>query len=460
MRPPSAKRAWPVPLALFAGHALLHAILGRAGWIAPFEFFNLLLLAACATVGLLTALGRADRFLGPAVMFLLASHALIGHHLAPDSLTSGAILLVNILTVYAGIHIFDALPLRYGIAFTASYALLFELFIRRMNNAEPLFLLALLGLAAVGRRFRLLASFWCLVLAFTVCQPYAWEAAILAMLLLNAAFSARAAMANPVARVGLIAGLAFLSALLLPVVVLLLSQTPQSVAAVLRAPEARAALLLTAGTATLSTALLALFGIPFAYALSRLAFRGKTVVLSLMDVPVVIPQSVAGIALLLVFGGTQPLGSLLADRFGVRVDGALPGIVLAQMFVALPFLVKPALAAFDAVPPALEGAARHLGATAWGAFRHLTLPLAARGLFLGAALAWARAAGEFGAVYFVTASPAVAPIEAFNRFERVGLAETTPFVAALLLFSLLLFLLLQLAARRIPTLHAAEGGAP
>jgi len=454
MRRLRVARRLVAPSVLFAGHLLLHILLGRAGWMDPLDGFNLLLLGACAAVGALTILGHADPFLGPAVMFLLGSHALIGHHLAPDSLTSGAILMVNILTVYAGVHIFDALPLRHGIAFAASYGLLFELFIRRMNNAEPLFLLGLMGLAAVGRNFRLLAYFWALVLAFTVCQPYAWEAATLACLTLTAVFSARAATANPVARAGLIAGMAFLSALMLPVLVLLLAQTPQSLAAVLAAPEARDALLLTAATATLATAILALFGIPLAYALSRLSFRGKTLVLSLMDVPIVIPQSVAGIALLLVFGRAQPLGAALADRFGLRMDGALPGIVLAQMFVSLPFLVKPALAAFDAVPPSLELAARHLGANAWGAFRRLTLPLAARGLFLAAALAWARAAGEFGAVYFMTASPAVAPIAVFNRFERVGLAETAPLVAAILLFSLSLFFLLQVAARRIPTLHA------
>lgn len=446
-----------VPITLFAGHLVLHITLGRAGWIDPFEMFNLMLLMASAFIGIMTILGNADRFLGPAVMFLLGSHALIGHHLAPDSLTSGAILMVNILTVYAGIHIFDALPLRYGMAFTASYFLFFELFIRQMNNAEPIFLLALMGLAATARNLRLLAYFWALVLAFTACQPYAWEAAALAFLLLSAVFSAQSAVNNPVARTGLIAGMAFLSAMMLPVVVLLLSQTPQSISAVLGAPEAREALLLTATTATVSSLILAVFGIPFAYALSRLSFRGKTLVLSLMDVPIVIPQSVAGIALLLVFGRSQPLGSALFSRFGFQIDGALAGIVLAQIFVSLPFLIKPAMAAFDAVPPSLELAARHLGANAWGAFRRLTLPLAARGLFLAAILSWARAAGEFGAVYFITASPSVAPIEVFNRFERVGLAETTPLVAALLFFSLGLFFLLQVAARRIPTLNKPEG---
>ncbi len=455
-------RVWrPLPATfILAAHATLHVFLGRSGWIAPLEPFNLMLLGANTLLGALVITRRVDDFMAPAAMFLIGAHAVIGHHLAPDSLTSGAILMVNLLTVYAGFHIFNALPLRYGFAFAGSYALLFELFIRRMSHAEPLFLLALMGLAATGRDFRLLTGYWTLVLAFTVCQPYAWETVLLFALILTAAFSARSAVKNPVARCGLISGLAFLSVVMLPVLVLLFAQTPQSVMAVLALPEAREALLLTAATATAATLILAVAGIPLAYALSRLSFRGKTLVLTLMDVPIVIPQSVAGIALLMVFGRTQPLGASLLARFGLAFDGAVLGIVLAQVFVALPFMIKPALAAFDAVPPSLELAARHLGASAWGAFRRLTLPLAARGLFLAAALAWARAAGEFGAVYFMTAFPAVAPIAVFNRFERVGLGETAPLVAVILLFSLALFFVLQYAARVIPTLHAPEGDSP
>lgn len=446
-------------LVIAALHLALLVTFGLRGWLQPCELFNLLLLGANLTLAALVVAKKGDRFMTPAIMLLIASHALIGQHLAPDSLTSGAILMVNILTVYAGFNIFEHLPLRHGLVFVGSYAALFFIFILRMSHAEPLFLLALMGLAATARNFRLLAHFWALVAAFTVCQPYAWESAILFFLILAAAFSARSRIRSTAARSFLIAGLAFLAVLLLPILMLLLGQTPQSLLAVLGQPDVREALLLTAATATLSTLILAGFGIPLAYGLSRLDFRGKALVLSLIDVPIVVPQSVAGLALLMAFGRTQPIGGAIFEGCGIRFDGATAGIVLAQLFVALPFLVKPAMAAFDAVPPALELAARHLGANSLGVFRHLAVPLARRGLFLGAVLAWARAAGEFGAVYFMTASPAVAPIAVFNRFERVGLAETAPLVAAILLLSLVLFFLLQLASRRMPALHA-EGGAP
>jgi len=449
---PASLRGWP--LAFTAVHALGHVVLGRAGWLNPWELFNLGLLVTNGILALLIAKGRVPLLMGSAVLLLNAAHGLVGHRLAPDSLTSGALLFVSLLTVYVAWKIFEERPLRYGIVFTLSYFALFVIFIIRLSHAEPLFLLALMGLCATGRDFRLLAWFWALVLAFTIFQPYAWETFLLMAILLRALFSARIHPTNPPARIGLVIGLLALGIVLLPVLALLLSQSTATMAAELEREETRRAILLTVATASIATLLLAAVGIPLAYALSRLDFRGKTLVLALMDIPIIIPQSAAGIALLSTFGRNQPLGSWLASRLGFAMDGHLAGIVLAQFFTAFPFLVKPALAAFEAVPPDLELAARHLGANAWGAFRHLVLPLASRGLFLAAILGWARAAGEFGAVYFMTADPPVAPIAIFYRFERQGLAETTPFVATLLIASLALFFLLQYTARRIPTLHA------
>ncbi len=442
-----------LPFLLLGAHLLGHLALGTSGRLDPLEPFSLGLLALNGLLSVGMARRQIPQLMGSAVLFLNAAHALVGHRLAPDSLTSGALLLVSLLTVYVAWNIFEQRPLRYGIVFALSYLALFYLFIVRLPHAEPLFLLAVMGLCATGRDFRLLAWFWILVLAFTLFQPYAWESAILLALLLRSILTAHAHPSNPAALLGLGIGLAALALVLLPVLVLLLSQSTATLAVELERAETRHAILLTAGTACLSTLGLALLGIPLAYGLSRLTFRGKTLVLALMDVPIIIPQSAAGIALLSVFSRTQPLGAWLESRWGVALDGSVAGIVIAQMFTAFPFLVKPAIAAFDAVPPDLELAARHLGANAWGAFRFLVLPLARRGLFLAAVLAWARAAGEFGAVYFMTADPPVAPIAIFYRFERQGLVETTPFVTLLLIASLALFFLLQYAARRIPTLH-------
>jgi molybdate/tungstate transport system permease protein len=197
--------------------------------------------------------------------------------------------------------------------------------------------------------------------------------------------------------------------------------------------------------------------VPLAYAVSRLRFPGRTLLLSLIDVPIIIPQSVAGLALVLVFGPSQPLGGALKDLFGIRFDGTLLGVCLAQVFVAMPFIVKAAIAAFDAVPQDLELAARTLGASSWSAFRRIALPLASRGVFLGAVLAWARAAGEFGALLFIAQTPETVPTLAGRLSDSMGKTQTGPLVAVLLGFSLVMFFLLQLVTRTLP--RAATGRA-
>ena len=141
--------------------------------------FNLLLLVANLVIALLVYHKKADLLIGIGVMSIVGSHAIIGQKLAPDSLTSGAILMVNILILYVGFKIFEELTLSHAITFVASYFLLFFIFIKTMDNAEALFLLALLGLAAVARNFKLLAYFWALVISFTFCQPYAWPVVLI-----------------------------------------------------------------------------------------------------------------------------------------------------------------------------------------------------------------------------------------------------------------------------------------
>ena len=253
-------------------------------------------------------------------------------------------------------------------------------------------------------------------------------------------------------------GLALVCLVLMPVLILIVGEDPRNMLRVLGEARVRAALGTTVLTATVATVVLAACLTPFTYALSRLRFPGRPLLLSLMDLPVVVPQSVAGIALISVFGRQQVLGEFFFNYLGVRFDGTMLGIILAQVFVGLPFMARSALAAFDAVPAALENQARTLGASPAGAFRRVTLPLASRGIFLGAVLAWARAAGEFGAVLFIAPSPETAPIAVYNRFYNVGVIESTPLAATLLAFSVVMFLLLQLASRLFYDTHGQRGG--
>lgn len=442
------------PPAVLAVHLTAHVVLSLLGKMEPFEPFNLLLLGANAAACVLLVRGVGDLALGLGTMFLIGAHAAVGRYLAPDSLTSGTILMVNIIVLYVGVKVNTELPARYWYAFVAGYGVLFVTFIVLMDNAQALFLLFLLGMAGCARSFRLLAYFWCLTISFTFCQPFAWEAALVSFFVLTAAFGARGNVQSRTALVFLCCGLALVFLVLLPVIVVLLGEDVRNIVNVLRDPRVRDAIRTTLVTATLSTAFLVVGAVPTAYAVSRLRFPGRALLLSLVDVPIVVPQSAAGIVLATVFSRQQFLGETLFRLFGVRFDGTLLGICLAQVFVAMPFIMKSAVAAFDAVPERLELVARTLGASSCGAFWRVALPLASRGIFLGAVLAWARAAGEFGAVIFIAPTPETAPVAAYNRFNSVGVTETVPLVAALLLFSLAMFFLLQLASRALPSAHS------
>ena len=143
-----------IPAALILLHLALHVILGISGKIQPFELFNLLLLAANIAIGTSLSRGKGHLIIGMGVMAIIASHAIIGHKVAPDSLTSGALLMINILTFYTGYKIYEALPRYYILVFAASYGLLFVIFILMLENAQSLFLLALFGLCGAARKIR------------------------------------------------------------------------------------------------------------------------------------------------------------------------------------------------------------------------------------------------------------------------------------------------------------------
>lgn len=162
-------------------------------------------------------------------------------------------------------------------------------------------------------------------------------------------------------------------------------------------PGALTALRLSVQTATLATALCLLLGVPLAWVLARVEFPGRRLVRALVTVPLVLPPVVGGVALLLVFGRRGLLGGWLATTFGVTLPFTTTGVVLAESFVAMPFLVIAVEGALRATDHRYEEAAATLGASRWTTFTHVTLPLVAPGLAAGAVLCWARALGEFGA---------------------------------------------------------------
>ncbi len=151
--------------------------------------------------------------------------------------------------------------------------------------------------------------------------------------------------------------------------------------------------LLTAGVTLLVTLVL---GTPVAYLLARYRFPGRELLDTLLDLPMVLPPAVAGVALLMTLGRRGELGPALT-AFGIEISFTTTAVVLAQLFIAAPFYVKAARSGFATVSPALEEAAAASGACPWQTFRRVTVPLARPALLAGAVMTWARALGEFGA---------------------------------------------------------------
>ena len=203
------------------------------------------------------------------------------------------------------------------------------------------------------------------------------------------------------------------------------------------------AMTLTLVTSVISLLVVVLLGTPLAYLLARRSFPGKALVETFIDLPMVLPPAVAGLALLMAFGRRGLIGSTL-DGWGITIGFTTTAVVMAQIFVASPFFVRAARSGFARSERNLEEAATDLGASPAAVFRTVTLPLAQSGLAAGAVLAWARAVGEFGATIIFAGSIAgvtqTMPLAIYSRFEA-GDLETALLLGVLLLAASMLVLL-------------------
>ena len=211
--------------------------------------------------------------------------------------------------------------------------------------------------------------------------------------------------------------------------------------------EVRASILLTFYASLIATAIAFVCGVPLAYLLARVDFPGKRLVEGIIDLPIVVPHSAAGIALLMAFGRHAPLGKAFG-LLGIRFVSSLPGIVIAMLFVSLSFLVDSAREGFEAVNPRLEKVARTLGASPWRVFWRVSIPLAWRSILSGMILMWARGLSEFGAVVILAYHPMVAPVLLYERFESFGLHYAQPIATLMILICLATFAALRLIAGR------------
>ena len=239
---------------------------------------------------------------------------------------------------------------------------------------------------------------------------------------------------------GVVAGLAGLLVLFLglPVATLVARAVGGgALAAAFGDPVVLGALSLSLGTTACSLALTVLLGTPLAFALARRRFRGSGLVETVIDLPIVLPPSVAGLALLLVFGRRGLLGESF-ELVGVTIPFTTLAVVLAPVFVAAPFFVRSARAGFASVDRDLEDAARVDGAGERGVFRWIAVPLAGSALAAGLVMSWARALGEFGATIMFAGNVAgrtqTLPLVVYSEFQGGGL-ETSIAAAAVLVLA-------------------------
>jgi molybdate/tungstate transport system permease protein len=204
---------------------------------------------------------------------------------------------------------------------------------------------------------------------------------------------------------------------------------------------------LTLVISLVTTVVFSFGAVPLAYLLARRTFRGKHLVQSLIDLPIVIPHSAAGIALLGLVSRDSLIGRA-ASSIGLDFVGHPLGIGLAMAFVSVPFLILSARTGFEQVPVRLEKAAMNLGASGWRTFRTVSLPLARRSLFTGMVMMFSRGLSEFGAVVIIAYYPMIAPVLIWDRFTAFGLKYARPVAALFLLVCLVFFVLLRVLANK------------
>ncbi len=235
--------------------------------------------------------------------------------------------------------------------------------------------------------------------------------------------------------------------LIAPLAGMVLGCSVSDVASTAVDPEVRDSILLSLWTSFAATFVFSLAAVPFAYLLARKTFPLKRLVSAVIDLPIVVPHSAAGIAIL----GFVSSGSLLggtAERLGVHFVGGPAGIIVAMAFVSLPFLVNSARDGFAAVPERLEKAALTLGASPFRVFITIALPLAWRSILSGLVLMWARGLSEFGAVAVVAYHPIVTPVLIYERFGAFGLKYARPVSVVFLGVCLVFFIVVRLLSRQ------------
>ena len=231
-----------------------------------------------------------------------------------------------------------------------------------------------------------------------------------------------------------------------PILVMFLNTTPKEIFETIKDKEVQQSIWLTLSVSFVSTIIFAIAAIPLSYLLARKDFFAKRLVLGIIDLPIVIPHSAAGIAILGFISRDSVIGQI-ASGFGINLVGNPTGIAIAMAFVSIPYLITAARDGFVAVPERLEKAALNLGASPARVFFNISLPLASRNIISGLILMFARGMSEFGAVVIVAYHPMITPVLIYERFGAFGLSYARPVSVVFIIVCLIFFALLRMLAK-------------
>jgi molybdate/tungstate transport system permease protein len=231
--------------------------------------------------------------------------------------------------------------------------------------------------------------------------------------------------------------------ILLPLLEMVVQPTAAEMVETLHDPDVVRSIMFSVLTSSAAALISFVLGTPFAYLLARGTFPGKKIIESVVDLPIMIPHPVVGIALLSIAGRNHWIGQAL-QKMGMTFMGTATGIITVMTFVGIPFYINTVKTGFEAIPVRIENVARSLGASRSGAFFRVTFPLAWRSMVVGMIMCMARGISEFGAIVIVAYHPMVASVLIYERFTAYGIKYSQPVAVWLIIICLFLFLMLRL----------------
>ncbi|HVC48551.1 MAG TPA: ABC transporter permease [Burkholderiales bacterium] len=237
----------------------------------------------------------------------------------------------------------------------------------------------------------------------------------------------------------LVGGL-LLAFILVPLFGLATNQTPESIHRVMVMGDVQKAIIVTLEAAFITSLIAQLLGVPLAYILSRARFPGLKILEAIVDIPLTIPHTVVGIALLISFGRNGVIGGPVLHWTGISFWSSFAGVVLCMLFVSIPYTVNAARMGFDNVDLRIEKVARTLGAGPWRVFIRITLPLVWRSLMTGFNLTLARSMSEFGSIVILAYYPETAPVKIYDLFLQFGLSDSSAMSLIILVLTLFIFI--------------------